>query len=132
VFGDGWDFSDPIPYLRLVHKYKVALIVGAEDDFAEKFNFVLSFGFQFKGHGRAQVFDLFTVFLPVAVERFLYADNEFGSPITVESASDIRHGIKGHVMAEDALQQFQEGGFSGVVFSGDKAQDREALVGIFV
>src|SRR5690606_28755361 len=99
---------DPVSDLCLIHKYKVAFIVGAEDDFAKKLYFkpVLPFGFQFKGHGRTEVFDLFAVFLPVAVERFLYADNEFGSPITVEGASDVRHGIKGHVMSKDAFQQF--------------------------
>jgi|GEM_PF-2565116 len=38
---------------------------------------VLPFGFQFKAHGRAEVFDLFTVFFPVAVERLFYSDNQF-------------------------------------------------------
>ena len=80
------------------------LVVGTEDELAEKGNLVsvLAFGLHLVGCCRTEVFQSLGILSP-RKQDFINHDKQLASPVGIELAAEVLVGVEGRVVLKDCL-----------------------------
>lgn len=122
------DPAHPETHLLLRDDDRIALVVGAEDELGEEFDFttVFAFRFDFVIARRRKILDLLRI-LDFIQQQLIDQYQQPIRPVGVELRTKIVVGIERGILAEDHLQKAQKSRLARIAFARYQQQNRQHL-----